>query len=164
MGPRLILVRYFAVTGRRAAPLGAMGYGHSMKDPRSGAQERSEPDSCSVCGGDGRIDNAFGQVAKCPSCHGSGRRLEVAGFHDVTKTKPSHHRGGNAAVAAAKSTWPATSAGAQLASEVRDSALSSEVKAKLTREIIEHEDSHGQCTQTFLKKIRKQFRPAAPAR
>ena len=32
-------------------------------------------------------------------------------------------------------------------------------KARLIREIIDYEDSHGQCTQTFTKKIRKQFRP-----
>jgi hypothetical protein len=31
----------------------------------------------------------------------------------------------------------------------------------MTREIIEHESTHGICTQTFLKKARKQIRPSA---
>jgi hypothetical protein len=44
---------------------------------------------------------------------------------------------------------------------VKDSALlSSDTKARLTREIIDHEATHGKCTQTFLKKVRKQLRPA----
>jgi hypothetical protein len=48
----------------------------------------------------------------------------------------------------------------QLAAEVQSSArVSSETKAKLTREIIDYEASHGSCTQTFIKKIRKQVRP-----
>ena len=29
----------------------------------------------------------------------------------------------------------------------------------LIREIIEYEGSHGRCTQTFIKKVRKQTRP-----
>ena len=51
-------------------------------------------DPCRTCGGDGRIDNALGGTsARCPSCHGTGRRAELTpGFHDVTKTKPSHHQ------------------------------------------------------------------------
>jgi hypothetical protein len=32
---------------------------------------------------------------------------------------------------------------------------------KLIREIMDHESTHGQCTQTFLKKVRKQIRPRA---
>ncbi|MDB5214159.1 MAG: molecular chaperone DnaJ, partial [Myxococcaceae bacterium] len=40
-------------------------------------------------------------------------------------------------------------------------SLSADTKTKMTREIIEHEAAHGLCTQTFLKKMRKQFRPAA---
>ncbi len=104
---------------------------------------RVEPEPCNVCGGDGRIDNAWGQVAKCPSCHGSGKRREDTGFRDVTKTKESHHRNTNRQPVAEKQTW-----------------LSQEAKTKLTREIIDHESTHGQCTQTFLKKLRKQVRPA----
>jgi len=41
------------------------------------------------------------------------------------------------------------------------SKLSNESKARPIREIIEHEGSHGDCTQTFIKKIRKQIRPVA---
>ena len=115
-----------------------------------------------MCGGDGRIDNSFGNVAKCPSCHGSGKRSQDTGFHDVTKTKPSHHNPTNRAGVVEKQTWPTTPTGVQLANEIRDAAsLSADTKARLTREIIEHEGTHGLCTQTFLKKVRKQFRPAA---
>jgi len=133
-----------------------------MIDPlQSGSGQPNGPESCRVCGGDGRIDNSFGNVAKCPSCHGSGKRSQDTGFHDVTKTKPSHHHPTNRAGVVEKQTWPSTAAGAQLATEIRDCAsVSADVKAKLTREIIEHEASHGLCTQTFLKKVRKQVRPA----
>jgi hypothetical protein len=120
---------------------------------------------CSVCGGDGRYANSFGRVASCPGCHGSGRRPEAgAAVRDVTKTKPSHYK--NAQGAAAKQTWPTTLEGTQLASEVRDSGLvSADTKTRLIAEIMEHETAHGRCTQTFVKKIRKQVRPtAAPAR
>jgi DnaJ-class molecular chaperone len=133
-----------------------------MIDPlQSGSGQAHGPETCRVCGGDGRIDNSFGSVAKCPSCHGSGKRAQDTGFHDVTKTKPSHHVTNRAGVAE-KQTWPSTAMGAQLATEIRDAAaLSADTKARLTREIIEHEGSHGLCTQTFLKKMRKQCRPAA---
>jgi hypothetical protein len=115
-------------------------------------------DNCGVCGGDGRIGNTFGLTTTCPGCHGSGRRSTDTGFRDVTKTKPAHHRGSNGSVTAVeKQTWPSTVEGARLACEIRDSASSSsDTKTRLTREIIEHEASHGLCTQTFLKKIRKQ--------
>ena len=119
-------------------------------------------ENCGVCGGDGRIGNSFGLTTTCPNCHGSGRRPDAAAlFHDVTKTKPSHHRGANnKAAVAEKATWPATVEGARLATEIRDSgSCASDTKARLTREIIDHEASHGLCTQTFLKKIRKQVRP-----
>ena len=33
-------------------------------------------------------------------------------------------------------------------------------KAKLLAEILNHELTHGRCTKTFLKKVRKQVRPA----
>jgi hypothetical protein len=120
-------------------------------------------ESCGTCGGDGRLINSFGSRATCPSCHGSGHRAEDTGFHDVTKTKPSHYRRSNVAPVADKAQWPTTLAGAQLATEVKAStSLSVETKAKLTREIIEHESTHGTCTQTFVKKVRKQLRPRAP--
>ncbi|HVH47374.1 MAG TPA: molecular chaperone DnaJ [Labilithrix sp.] len=124
--------------------------------------KESEPNVCGVCGGDGRLENAWGQVAKCPSCGGSGRRREDTGFHDVTKTKQSHHRNTNRLGAPAeKQTWPSTTVGAQLATEIKGSTLSEETKARLTREIIDHEATHGQVTKTFMKKIRTQLRPPA---
>ena len=117
---------------------------------------------CGVCGGDRRIANSFGLTATCPACHGSGRRAEQTGFHDVTKTKEAHHRPTNRAPVVVKAQWPATSDGIELATGVRDSAIvTAEVKTRLIQEIIDHEDRHGQCTQTFIKKIRKQFRPRA---
>ncbi len=128
------------------------GSGYGSKGPR-------DAELCGVCGGDGRIENAWGQVARCPSCLGSGRRREDTGFHDVTKTKQAHHQPTNRAPVVEKQVWPGTPAGDLLAREIRDAAgLSADTKAKLTREIIEHEATHGQCTKTFLKKIRKQFR------
>lgn len=121
---------------------------------------------CGICGGDGRIMNSFsGSDARCPGCHGTGRRSTDVGLRDVTKTKPSHYQQSNKAAAQApKATWPSTHEGNLLATEVRDSALlSNDTKAKLTREILDHEASHGKCTQTFVKKIRKQLRPATPS-
>lgn len=120
-------------------------------------------ETCGICGGDGRIANSFsGSTASCPGCHGTGRKSDdVAVFRDVTKTKPSHHRPRNQPAAAEKQQGPSTFAGAQLAKEVEAGSLSAEAKAKLTREIVDHEASHGQCTQTFIKKIRKQLRPSA---
>lgn len=121
-------------------------------------------EKCGICGGDGRITNSFGNETRCPSCHGTGRRSEEGGLRDVTKTKPSHHRGSSTGKApvAQKQTWPSTFEGAKLADEVKASPnVSNDTKAKLTREIIDHEATHGTCTQTFLKKIRKQLRPAA---
>ncbi len=116
---------------------------------------------CGVCGGDGQMTNSFGNSARCPSCHGTGRRSDDGGMRDVTKTKPSHHRQPSRADAAPKQQWPSTFEGEQLAIQVRDCpSVSAETKAKLTLEIIEHESTHGRCTETFLKKIRKQVRPA----
>lgn len=118
-------------------------------------------ESCRVCGGDGRIANSFGGGEKrCPGCGGTGRRAEDTGlFRDVTKTKPSHHAGAKKATPAEKQTWPSTYEGGQLAKEVQASALPDTTKARLIREIIEYESTHGTCTQTFTKKIRKQTRP-----
>jgi DnaJ-class molecular chaperone len=133
--------------------------GDQTSSGRGASGDRSE-ETCGVCGGDRRIANSFGLTTTCPSCHGSGRRAESTGFHDVTKTKPSHHRPTNRVEAAAKTQWPVTFEGGQLATEVQGSnACTTEAKAKLIREIIDHEGSHGQCTQTFIKKVRKQLRP-----
>lgn len=119
-----------------------------------------DANACGVCGGDGRLENAWGQVARCPACGGSGKRREDTGFRDVTKTKEAHHRNTNRMGAPApKQTWPSTTTGAQLATEIKGSSLAPEVKERLTREIIEHEGTHGECTKTFLKKIRKQIGP-----
>jgi hypothetical protein len=120
-------------------------------------------DTCGICGGDGRIHNAFGLTNTCPACHGTGRRGDEVGtvFRDVTKTKPSHYLQTNKAkVAEKKPDWPGTFEGGHLATEVRDcNSLSSETKARLIREIIDYEESHGTCTQTFTRKVRKQLRP-----
>jgi hypothetical protein len=118
-----------------------------------------EVEPCVICGGDGRVSNSFGgSSTTCPSCHGSGRRRVDVQFRDVTKTKPSHYGQANPSQAAAKSSVPTTAGGIQLQSEIQNSAVPEDVKAKLIREIAEYEDSHGHCTQTFSKKIRKQLR------
>jgi len=117
---------------------------------------------CGICGGDGRIANSFsGSTATCPGCHGTGRRSLDTGLRDVTKTKPSHYRPApSKTVKAEKQQGPSSFEAIQLANEVRDATtISSGTKAKLTLEIVEHEATHGKCTQTFLKKIRKQLRP-----
>ena len=75
-------------------------------------------DPCGVCGGDCRIGNSFGLTTTCPSCHGSGKRAEDTGFHDVTKTKAAHHRQSNKAAVVVKAQWPVTPHGVQLATEV----------------------------------------------
>jgi len=80
-------------------------------------------------------------------------------MRDVTKTKPSHYGNAtNKAAAPAKATWPSTAGGVSLANEVKASGLSEDTKTRLVREIIEYEGSHGHCTQTFTKKVRKQLR------
>jgi hypothetical protein len=119
-----------------------------------------EGDTCRLCGGDGRIGNSLGRSsATCPGCHGSGRRADTyAGFHDVTKTKPSHYRPPAAAPAGPRG--PATPEGVQLALDVNSSTiLAPDAKARLVAEIVNHESTHGRCTKTFLKKIRKQAKP-----
>ena len=122
-----------------------------------------ERESCRICGGDGRVGNAFGgSSTTCPACHGNGRRADTQTlFRDVTKTKPSHHQQPNAKVVQAKATWPSTFDGTELAKEVQASGVAEDAKARLIREIIDYEGSHGKCTQTMLKKIRKQIRPRA---
>lgn len=119
-----------------------------------------EGEPCRMCGGDGRVGNALGgSSATCPSCHGSGRRAEASyGFHDVTKTKASHHRPAAASPAGPKA--PTTAEGAQLALEVNASTvLAPDAKTRLLAEIVNHESTHGRCTKTFVKKVRKQARP-----
>jgi hypothetical protein len=120
-----------------------------------------ELETCRLCGGDGRIGNALGgSSATCPSCHGSGRRAEAEPrFHDVTKTKPSHYRPVTQAPAGPKA--PVTAEGEQLAREVTASGLAEDAKARLVAEIMNHESTHGRCTKTFIKKVRKQTRPAS---
>jgi hypothetical protein len=118
-----------------------------------------EGDPCRLCGGDGRIANSLGRTtATCPGCHGSGRRGETSsGFHDVTKTKPSHYHREIATPKGAKG--PATPEGAQLALEVSASAfLAENAKSRLLTEIVNHENTHGRCTKTFIKNLRKQAR------
>jgi hypothetical protein len=114
-------------------------------------------DTCGICAGDRYITNSFGNVTRCPSCHGTGRRSEEGGLRDVTKTKPSHHQ--PKVVPGAKPSGPSTFEGGQLALEVEASSGTPDQKAKLIREILEYEGSHGKCTQTFIKKMRKQLRP-----
>ena len=118
-------------------------------------------ETCRVCGGDGRIGNAFGgSSTTCPGCRGTGRRSDSESLlRDVTKTKPEHHGTAKKAGPAPKPTWPSTPGGEALADQVKASTTASEeVKSRLIREIIEYEGSHGRCTETFAKKIRKQVR------
>jgi len=118
-----------------------------------------EIETCGVCGGDGRVGNAFGgDTARCPACRGTGRRSFEPLIHDVTKTKPSHHRQANQVSAAVKKDTPTTAGGLLLAKEVRASSLPEGTQEKLLREIVEHEATHGRLTQTFTKKVRKQIR------
>ena len=124
-----------------------------------------EDEVCRLCGGDGRIDNSLGRTsATCPSCHGSGRRADTSSrFRDVTKTKPSHYAPQPRHEEAKGPRGPVTPEGAQLAKEVAESTvLMADAKARLLAEIIQHESTHGRCTQTFMKKIRKQARPGQP--
>lgn len=117
-----------------------------------------ESETCRVCGGDGRITNSFGGSSKtCPACHGTGRRSNDPLWHDVTKTKASHHQPTNRIVREEKPTWPSTSAGVELATLVKASSLAEDTKTRLVREIIEYEASHGSCTKTFVRKVRKQL-------
>ena len=48
-----------------------------------------------------------------------------------------------------------------LGREVNESTvLSADAKVRLIAEIMVHESTHGRCTKTFIKKVRKQTRPA----
>ena len=97
----------------------------------------------------------------CPGCNGSGRR---GGYDDLirnpTKTSSPRYNRPEKPVAE-KQTWPSTADGKQLATEVRDCPTCPEAtKERLIREIIEYEGSHGRCTKTFTRKVRKQLRVA----
>ena len=117
-----------------------------------------ENESCRVCGGDGRIANAFGGSEKtCPSCRGSGRRSIEPLFRDVTQPKESHHKPTNRAVPVEKRTTPSSAGGAELASEVQRSGLPDDTKKRLVREIIEYEETHETCTKSFIRKVKKQL-------
>jgi len=129
----------------------------------------SSSESCVMCGGDGRIGNAFGATKTCPGCGGSGRRHEDYGHRDVTKTKTSQGRAPTVAkkmdkeAEAPKRTSPLTLEGLKLAEEVKSCAsISADTKVRLVREIVDYEVSHGSCTHTFTKKLRKQLRAAGP--
>jgi predicted secreted Zn-dependent protease len=53
-----------------------------------------------------------------------------------------------------------TAEGAQLAAEVNACAtLGADARTRLIAEIVNHESTHGRCTKTFIKKVRKQTRP-----
>ena len=118
-----------------------------------------EIDPCPVCGGDGRISTSY-STSSCPACRGSGRRNKNTGFHDVTKTKPSHHRP-PADKKAAKKNWPETPQGILLANEVKAASLSPEQTEKLTRSIVDYENQKGEVTKTFTRLLRKQLRELA---
>ena len=81
-------------------------------------------------------------------------------MRDVTKTKPSHHQPPKAKAPPGPQV-PVTFEGGRLAEEVRSSAHTAEAKARFIREIVEYEGTHGTCTQTFQRKMRKQLRPKA---
>jgi hypothetical protein len=123
-------------------------------------QDTSE--TCRICGGDGRIGNAMGDTKTCPGCHGSGRRAEDTGYRDVTKTKPSHYRNAPAKKgepAASAPSGPMSPEGVRLAGEIREcKTIDGDARERLLREIVHYESSHGFCTKTFAKKIRKQLR------
>ena len=125
-----------------------------------------EGDTCSICGGEGRVRGPYGRTSVCSACGGSGRR-SLGGedlIRDVTKTKPSHYLPKNQTDAQAKQTWPTTLEAQQLATEVRDCpTCPPELRDRLVREIIEYEGSHGRCTKTFTKKVRKQLRATGAA-
>jgi hypothetical protein len=117
-----------------------------------------EGEVCGICGGDGRIGNSFGgSQTTCPGCHGTGRKADTSTlFRDVTKTKASHHRDTSPNAAKADKN-PSTFEGVQLAKAVNASGIGADAKARLILEIVDHEATHGRCTKTFLKKIRKQI-------
>ena len=121
-----------------------------------------EGDVCGICGGDGRIGNSFGgSQTTCPGCHGTGRKTDTSSiFRDVTKTKASHHAPQGVAASKAERV-PTSFEGIQLAKAIHASTASPEAKARLISDIVDHEATHGRCTKTFMKKVRKQIGPAA---
>lgn len=92
--------------------------------------------------------------------------MEDLGPRDVTKTKsaqgrvPMPAKAEKEAEAAKKHTAPWTKEGVKLASEIKEcTIISAETKTRLLNEIVAYEASHGSCTKTFSKKVRKQLRP-----
>jgi len=103
-------------------------------------------------------------LSRSPRIGATDRRGDTStAFHDVTKTKPSHHQRPETAATLKGPKGPTTSEGAELASEVAASTLlADDAKARLLAEIINHESTHGRCTHTFIKKVRKQARGPGP--
>jgi hypothetical protein len=56
-----------------------------------------------------------------------------------------------------KPTWPVSHTGTQLATLVKNSAHPEAIKLRLIRDIIEHEESRGTVTKTFIRKLQKQL-------
>ena len=53
--------------------------------------------------------------------------------------------------------------GGKLATDVNASTSCNDVtKAKLVQDIIDHEATHGHCTKTFIKKVRRQIGALKP--
>ena len=75
----------------------------------------------------------------------------------MTRTKPSHYEQPGRVVREAKPSWPTTPTGSQLATLVKNSGLGEDTKPRLIREIIEHEETHGTVTKTFMRKLQKQL-------
>ena len=74
----------------------------------------------------------------------------------MTKTKPSHFKPAvSKAAGPTGPRMPTSPSGQLLANEINASKSAPDVKARLLRETVEHEDTHGQVTQTFVKKTRK---------
>lgn len=117
----------------------------------------SNKETCGVCGGDGRIITAH-QSTSCPACRGSGYKSETVGFHDVTKTKPSHHEKRGPSGKVAKKTEPSTPAGRELAEAVTSAGLSGEATTRLRQSIMDYEDRKGSITKTFSRLIMKEVR------
>ena len=143
-------------TAQNVSPDARVSSSESARDDSSD----TDPVACIVWLGDIVQPQVPFLTAICPSCDGSGRRADTSsGLRDVTKTKPSHYR--PAAAAAAGPKGPVTSEGLHVASEANASAIfPADAKTRLLVEIMNHEATHGRCTRTFIKKIRKQTRPA----
>lgn len=91
--------------------------------------------------------------------------MEDYGPRDVTKTKSQQGRGPmpkgeKEADTTKRYTAPRTREGIKLAGEIKAcTIISDETKTRLLNELVAYEASHGDCTKTFSKKVRKQLRP-----